>query len=438
MKDRQLYAFFLVSVIFAGITSLSPAVPSSTNSVIIRSNGRLSLCVTAKSGSAKDIQAAVNQIVAGGIGNVYIPSGTFNFVNVGEPWVTVSIPAGVNLFGAPTQRYANGSVVSWNTILEMPYEAPDSSCWFYIDGIGTNTTTRISDIKLVGWRYTHNSSTTMYYGIYLEQCLDFRIDHCDFQDICGSAIWVDGYDGGTGGYQYTENNCSGVIDHCILNNTYGDPGWQVYENRTLGYGIGMRRWACDVWDTNVSSFWGQYTNYTIVIEDNYFSKWRHSTCSNDGFRQIVRFNIFEGCYGIGEVDGHGSYADDYHPNAVGTRSMEIYNNTFQNPDTRWNANTFALNIRRGSVLAFNNTLIGYYGLLDFNNDFGNYAPYCPQCAVNDTYVWNNNLGNGTLIHYDADSVENVNYFLRAPNLQQDGLTYTPYPYPDPLTLVGVT
>jgi hypothetical protein len=33
--------------------------------------------------------------------------------------------------------------------------------------------------------------------------------------------------------------------------------------------------------------------------------------------------------------------------------------------------------------------------------------------------------------------ENVNYFLRAPNQQQDGFTYAPYPYPHPLTLEGI-
>ena len=65
------------------------------------------LNVTATNGSAVGIQEAVDQVAAAGYGNVFIPEGTFNFVEVGEPWTTVTIPAGVNIFGAPTERDAN-------------------------------------------------------------------------------------------------------------------------------------------------------------------------------------------------------------------------------------------------------------------------------------------------------------------------------------------
>ncbi|MFX1537638.1 MAG: hypothetical protein ACFFDI_25860 [Promethearchaeota archaeon] len=223
-----------------------------------------------------------------------------------------------------------------------------------------------------------------------------------------------------------------MIDHNRLVNTYGDPGLMRYEEATLGYGISMRRWACDVWDYDIANIIGQYTNYTIFIEDNYFSKWRHCVSSNDGFHYVFRRNTVEGDYGIGSVDGHGSYADSNHPYAVGTRAVEVYDNTFKNPDTTWTSIPWALNIRGGSWVVTNNILVGYYALCDLNNDWGNYEPYTPQCHISDTYIWGNDLGGAQLIKYNWDNTENVNYFLRAPSLAQDGFEYTPYPYPHPL------
>jgi hypothetical protein len=275
----------------------------------------------------------------------------------------------------------------------------------------------------------------MFCGVGIANVFNFRIDHCKFQDMCGSAIWAGDDNGGTGSFQYTSESSCGVVDHCVLNNTVGYPGFWDYDARTLGYGIGLRKWACNIWEP-VQNIWGKYRNYTVFIEDNYFSKWRHVVCSNDGFHYVFRNNIVDADYSQGSVDGHGSYADDSHPLAVGTRCVEVYNNIFKDPDpTWWNETSnrnWALNIRGGSWLVYNNTFIGYSHVLDFNNDWGNYAPYSPQSAVNQTYVWNNTLNGATLIHYNADSVVNVNYFLRAPNQIQDGLTYTPYTYPFPL------
>jgi hypothetical protein len=156
--------------------------------------------------------------------------------------------------------------------------------------------------------------------------------------------------------------------------------------------------------------------------------------SNDGFHYVFRHNTVEGDYAIGSIDGHGSYADGNHPYAVGTRAVEVYNNLFKNPDTTYTNVPWALNIRGGSWIVTNNTLIGYYALCDLNNDWGNYEPYCLQCRINQTYIWSNNLGGAILIKYNKDSTVNVHYFLRAPNQQQDGFEYKPYSYPHPLAL----
>ena len=433
MENTRFCAALLILLMFTGIFSLSPAISSLTADVVVRSTGKILSGAYARSGSGEDIQAAVDWVASnGGIGNVYIPEGTFNFVNIGESWMTVNIPVGVNLFGAPTERDVNGQVVEWKTVLVMPYEAPNGAQWFSVQGSGApNEAFRFSDIKLVGWRFFDTNSTTEYGGLDIMHILNFRVDHCHFQDMCGTAIFA-----GNEMINYNRRVISGVIDHCRIVNSYGDPGFPNYDTRTLDYGIGLRRWACDIWDYNLSKVIGRYNNYTIFIEDNYFSKWRHCVSSNDGIHYVFRHNIVEGDYGIGSIDAHGSYADDSHPYGVGTRCIEVYDNIFQNPDTTWEDRNWAINLRGGSGIIFNNTLKGYYALMDLNNDWGNYAPYCPQCLINQTYIWNNNLGGGILIHYNADSIQNVNYFLRAPNLGQDGFTYTPYPYPHPLTLQG--
>jgi len=446
MRSRKFYGILLVSVMTVGILSLSSVTSSLIKAVSIGSTGNISTRENAASGSAKDIQAAVDFVASTGGGNVYIPEGTFNFYEPEETWEPVVVPVGVNIFGAPTERTSgqpepsrgmssNNQVVEWRTVLIMPYEAPtaggdDRPEWFRIEGNGDpERSFRFSDIKLVGWRYFDNSSTTVYTGILIDDVLDFRVDHSCFQDIAGSAIWA----GSEPARDYNHGVVSGVIDHNIFKNTYGDPGFMSYPG-TLGYGIGMRRWACDLWDSDISNIIGHYNNYTIFIEDNYFSKWRHSVCSNDGLHYVFCHNTIEGDYGIGSIDAHGSYAEDNHPYAVGTRAIEVYENEFLNPDKTWHPQPWAINFRGGGGAIFNNTIEGYYGLVEINDDYGN-IHYVPKCHTNNLYIWGNTLGEGVnLFSMIYDSEENVHYFLRAPNLGQDGFEYTPVPYPHPLIL----
>jgi hypothetical protein len=433
LQNIKVYAKLIIIIALVGALSTPLAASSLTTSKVLRSSGQIiNSNVTANSGSAEDIQAAIDEAVALGRDSVYIPEGTWNFVEVGEPWKTVVVPCGINIFGASTERDADDQVVEWETVLVMPYEAPEGSVWFKyeIDQSVHYNTFRFSNIKLIGWRYFDHGSTTMYTGVSVSSDVfdeyptagvkDFRVDHCNFQDMAGSAVSF------IGGETDLHNRrvISGVIDHNRFVNSYGDIGFMRYEERTLDYAISMRRWACDVWEPT-SEVWGHYTDYTVVIEDNYFSKWRHATCSNDGVHQIVRYNTFDGSYGHGTVDGHGSYAGGSRPYAVGTRCMEVYNNRFLNYDDTWDT-PWVIGIRGGSVLVYNNYLDGSYQyLLDLNNDQGNYD--VSYCAISDTYIWNNQLNGASIIHYNRDSVQNEDYFLNSPS------SYTPYVYPHPLT-----
>lgn len=394
LRNTDFYEIILILIILTGIISLSFA--DNMSEAIIHNTGKIIPEISAKSGSARDIQAAVDLVAAIG-GIVHIPEGTFNFVEVGETWsgAGVTIPAGVSIFGAPTERDENGQVIGWKTVLVMPSEVPGNDMvgiptWFRIVGDSDpNKPSRFSDIKLVGYRSIDNSSTSMHRAISIDSVINYRVDHCYFENTCAGI-------GATGHY------CSGVIDHCYLVNTNGVP--DPYASRTVGYGITFGRTApCYVKD-DIEDVVGHYRNYTHFIEDCYFSRWRHCTAGNWGAHYVVRHSTIQYGFAYGEVDAHPVY-----DGTVGCRAVESYENQFKDPNP-WTVN-WAGQISDGGGCMFNNTLSGY-GLLARLN-------YCE-----DFYIWNNT---GAGIQHGGNLQENVNYFLYEPGW------YTPYTYPHPLT-----
>jgi|GEM_PF-1336615 hypothetical protein len=368
--------------------------------------------VMAKSGYWKDIQEAVDLVASMGGGNVYIPEGTFNFVNVNESWTgaRVVIPAGVNLFGARTERYENGSVKEWKTVLVMPWDMPGDKSynpphWFLIEGNSDpNKSSRFSDIKLVGYREFNHSATGMYRGILIKGVQNFRIDHCFFDEIP---------EGVETGIQTTYPS-SGVIDHNIFDNEYCNYTLDWY-TREVGYGIGVNRhewWT--TWD-NITDILGQYLNYTVFIEDNFFTRWRSVVAGNRGAHYVFRHNIVKGGLGKGEVDIHPSWNSPY----VSCRAAEVYENIFIDPV---NIHAYAVEMFAGGGVFFNNTLSGYEIFIIDSATAWNTTLMGPQ----EVYIWNNNLG-GAIVE-DGWMEENVHYFLYKPDW------YTPYPYPHPLTI----
>jgi len=448
----------ILATLFIGTFCLSSVISSSTNLITIKSSGQISTAnATAASGYWRDIQNAINWIVAhGGKGNVHIPVGTWNFVNVNESWSTarVTVPAGINIFGAPVETYSNGSVVAWNTVLVMPWDMPenpdhdDNPVWFEADGNGAYSSLgfEFSDIKMVGYRYFDNQSCYMHRSIDVNNIVNFRIDHDCFQDICA----------GMGTYGAT---CNGVIDHCVLNNTVGNPGrygdcapYDDYTVRTVGYGILIARTNTEgSWDPNLQDVAGQYTNYTVVIEDCYFSRWRHDICTQQGAACVVRHCIFDSDYMVGDVDAHGAYDVLLYPN----RCVEIYDNVFINPyglDYTYTARIYLngqvyggvtyptypggrgpfytlhggrnpIQIRGGATFIFNNTEQGansdsFTILTSDGIGLDGLGPAGP------CYLWNNTYASATYV----DGTGYVTAYSQPS-------WYTPYQYPHPLTLI---
>jgi hypothetical protein len=487
LQNTKFYALLIVLAVLTGTLCMSPAISSLMNSVIIGSSGQISIpTITAASGYWQDIQAAVDWIVArGGIGNVYIPEGTFNFVNVGEDLgavgsAKVTIPAGVNLFGAPTERTSglpydgvgqnpNDQVVEWKTILRLPWDVPGTwhyggVAWFRIVGDSDpNKPSRFSDIKLVGYKSIDSNSMTAHAALRILDVVDFRLDHCYFGHT-------------TLGVGISGVNTRGVVDHCFFVNPVASIGVTMDECDVF-YGVGMSRGSGDLWENDVTQVLGQYTDYTVFIEDCYFEKWRHVTASNSGAHYVFRHNTIKDDFGYGSIDAHGWFQtrctnpqhgtvdnppavekmgqwvcgyevlgnpDDicgeplggeyFTIRQVGTRAVEIYGNQILDSIQ----DRYGAFIRGGSGVAFNNRMGGgnYTILICFSND-ARTRPEGSKVWVNDVWIWDNTLLEGmTLItKYDPDGqiIEGENYHLHEPHT----FNYQPYPYPHPLTLETV-
>ncbi len=455
MQNNKLCAIIIVLVVIAGNLFIFPVVSSVTSSIILRSSGQITIPnVTAESGSARDIQAAVDWVAGhGGIGNVTIPEGIFNFVEVGEPWMTVNVPAGVNIFGATTQRDVNNQAVEWKTILVMPWEVPGDwnsmPTWFKL-GDGSqdpNKPTRFSDIKLVGYRSIDSSSITVNHGIEIYGIINFRIDHCMFEHVTGSGVNLPAW--------YQQNmKCSGVIDHCKFVNYHGFDDLANMTNGNIGYGVEIQRSYVSTPQGDPMPFeptmdiLGQYNDHTVFIEDCYFSKWRHCVASGHGAHYVFRYNVIDQDFGHFSLDAHG--LRDPQTGRAGTRAVEIYENRFQNiisPDEH--GGTSARGVMQnggGCGVFFNNEIDSSYWAI---------ALYAEDYVVSDTwhlkdfYMWGNK---GTLtptITYTMGLIDSSRNVVEAwsrpaydptdpryPNVDPSWSIagYTPYTYPHPLTM----
>jgi hypothetical protein len=393
---------------------------------------------TAVSGYWSDIQDAVDLCSTGD--TVIIPNGTHNFAEVGDDalWTAgdhglVEVPAGVNIRAetSPTMDGSNRFPVTCNVILQLPYDAASgpitvqTKTWFYFAGTGAvGESSRFSGIMLKGYRSIDNTSVQMFRGVRMIQVLDFRIDHCLFENI---NLGCQG-DGGV-----SMKGC-GVIDHNKFYNTIGyiDPG--LYDHLTIGYGIHALMFNSVTWDNDITNILGKYLNYSIYIENNYFSKWRHCISAASGGHIVFRYNMIEHDYGNGSIDIHGQAMSN-----IGGRCLEIYENTILDGecDGGWDwhsvwyddcgvgaSNHRAIEFRGGGGVIYNNVTddATYQYLAALSNEN-------PAYPTHDLWIWDN-TGEDTL--GVSGPVENVDYYLRAPTVVDDGFVFTPYTYPHPL------
>jgi hypothetical protein len=322
MNKRKLLLIVFISLLIVELASLTVGLSALSNVAVIRTSGFISTSTTVETCSAADIQAAVDEIVAnGGFGDVQLPSGTFNFVNVNEPITTVNIPAGINIFGAPTQRDANGQVTSWGTVLVVPWDAGGTmytgwdSMFRFVGNGDSNKPSRFSDIKIQGYRTVDPDATKMFSGVSVSNVVDFRVDHCCFENVAGGAVSVSGL--------YAQ----GVIDHNKIYNTAGWDDLGGYWTSNVGYGVQLQG-PLNAPFLPLTEVLGKYRGMTTFIEDNYFSRWRHVVASGHGAFYVFRYNTIDEDLGHYSLDVHG--LRDTESGRAGGRGCEVYENTFTN------------------------------------------------------------------------------------------------------------
>ncbi|MBN1244230.1 hypothetical protein JXA31_01390 [Candidatus Bathyarchaeota archaeon] len=392
----------------------------------MESTGTISnvFAVTAKSGYWQDIKNAVDQVAAAGGGSVYIPAGTFNFVNTGESWTgaRVTIPAGVNVIGSYS---VNGDDVTWNTMLRLPSSVGGDpyGTWtgtvkstptlFKIEGDGSSgESSMFAGLKLVGYRSIDSSDHLQVKALSVASVIDYRVCYCYFEHMTGGGVSASG------------KYCRGVVDHCWFINHYATVTSMI-ETCDVGYGCSFfRSFTEDLWEP-ITEVLGKYTLYSHFVEDCTLSKWRHEFAANDGAHYVARYNKIGPTYGFQIIDAHGTY------NVVGTRAIEVYNNSFIE-NLPYSVPKSIVGWRGGAGVFFDNT---------FDSSFS--FPVIMLCAegtvekcwAHDVYIWNSDTcpisytssqqtGSDGLLH----PAPNIDFFTYKP------AGYTPYPYPHPLTL----
>lgn len=407
-KSKKI-VIILTSLAILEMISLNIVFPQLAYYVTIRSTGNISIRqVVAKSGSPQDVQAAVNSIAAMGGGTVYVPEGEWTFNPPQQQWgCAVSVPGGVSVIGAGIGK----------TILKQTTASTLTTYFFALDGSNGKP------IRISGFTFEVVSVEDDYgvVGITVDRTLDFRIDHISFINFSGMAI-------------YTEDS-RGVIDHCNIDNPYKDnylphnPNGEYFA--VWGYGIVITAPNMP-WQSSISYYLGQYKDYIVYIEDCNFSRCRHAVASNNEAWYVVRYCSFEKASAYGQVDVHGG--------SPGGRGHEVYNCVFDLSDESYSlGQDAATEPRGGGGIVWNNTVIINTNYPTKTVDMGSDGQSYPY-DVRQYYIWGNTAydHNQNPINF-TDRIdpwnyqENVNYFLRAPNQQQDGFTYTPYPYPHPIT-----
>jgi hypothetical protein len=343
----------------------------------------------AAGGSTAELQAAVNAVHAMGGGTVRIPEGDFSVTG------PILLYPDITVMGAGIGK----------TVLRF-----DDNAWFSsVDGGDSHI--RISGASMFGYQI-----------IWFRSVTEFRIDHCHFTATRNASYMLELNN------RYGFPSTRGVVDHC----TFSDSAY----TGTYSIHCGPKRWPEE--DRSIAVLG---TADAVFVEDCYFDEIdNHPVGAFNGANYVVRH-----CTSVrsGPWDGHGAgYEMLLGDNTQyrGTRCYEFYDNVFIEPpeaglDERWSG----LGLRGGGGVVYNNTFVYFRYAVRFTMDTGSYeysnGVYPCRDQIHDMWLWNNHLINcGAYTLFDANNAayyiqENRDFFLRAPTPEQDGFTYTPFPYP---------
>lgn len=336
-------------------------------------------------GTSADLQALVNNPGPDGISR--IPAGCYRVTTA------VVIPEGVTVIGAGMDQ----------TIL---YRDPGG--WAGRDGAILTSSgregggPRISGLAFLGVR--ESGDTGEDYGLRLSGNRDFRIDHCYFEGFGFAAVRIEG-------------EARGVVDHSLFVDNYKEG------IGNLGYGVavyGDNRWAGDPQPGSGEA---------VFVEDNTFLGSRHAIAASGGAHYVFRYNLVRENVEACSVDAHGAGYGLPH----GTRYVEIYGNTIEDPAGRW----CGIGIRGGAGVIFQNTIRDFENpillVLEWGMSEQQKAEYPAKDQIQDLWIWDNEIAGGPAAPRIDDEgrgfiQEGRDYFL------QPKPGYVPYDYPHPLAL----
>lgn len=412
----------------------------------------------ADTGSAADIQNAVDGAEAAGGGTVHIPEGTFyweagdtvTYTGAEDINITGNSRAGCKGHGDNWEKYTATTIIHSNDV------PPMSNRMFKFGGQGHNPlvygSVKVSNIQFEATPPANPSEEAegqnAHCAIYIQQIPDFRVSYCTFIDFCEKAIGITSNDGDGSGANVSS---FGLVDHCYITQPYKlddpAPGQWYY-----GYGIHVvgenHLFSNDEpwWDGTATDYFGKYGYrrwFSIAyIEDNHIEYSRHHISSMGRGYYVARFNLFDhhACgYQAGMVDVHGA---DF----PGGRGGEYYNNTMIGyPDNKkpWPpypvADSIAFQLRGGHHLVYDNdftcdTYRSSSYLFKLENDRGKTGTTYQYQFLNYSYFWDNSYTNSSFLQNTDPTYihEDLEYFLREPTIGQDGFEYTAYTYPHPL------
>lgn len=357
--------------------------------------------IAASSGSAQDLQAAIDRAQPGDI--VVIPAGVFDFSG------QVFARDDIHLRGMGRDRTVlvkRDDLTEWNAMITVDCATGEP---FTFSGITLQGRGRFiqGDSKKRG--------PVRDQGLYLQgKCKDFQIYDSRFTKFSRAGIQMLGNAGSVRG------NARGVIyENEFIDNWYPN----------LGYGVEVVGHQ-NSWETPLELG----TVNAVVMEDNVFERNRHTIAANNGARYVFRHNlIFDNYADAAAIDAHGLAAWP-----SGSRSYEIYENTISNSVRRW----AGVGVRGGDGVIFNNRMAGVTnGIMLLVERYKDGLEYPVQHQIRDLWIWNNEV--------EGKRIRKVDFWSRqkhAPELIAEGRDYhlaikpgyEPLTYPHPLRVGRTT
>jgi len=298
-------------------------------------------------GSAASVQGLHNAVQNGD--TITVPAGTFT-------WATkVNITKAITLQGAGVGQTIIKDAVQGSSLLQVTLVAGNLT---RLTGIefqdGGRTGNYLAGILLFTGSNTDGSK--------------LRMDHCKINDLNGMLV---------------AETVIGVIDHVdFIRATVNRTGCNFVIHDTFWNG-----------GTNGEASWVDATQFGtdrfLFIEDCTYTDTTGApgqagiTDSYGGARFVVRHCQIHN----GTVQTHGTESNG---RARGTRSIEVYDNTF----TGSNINRFVGTLRSGVALFHDNTITGYwtFGTLFATQAFRCQDVFSPWGGADGTSVWDTNTG----------------------------------------------